>query len=97
MKRRKTLATISHQLSELVQSMGDTPLYFTAGYNNKDPFEVLSEKLTDVVKSHNRIVGYIGLRKVNDDEYKVGVVVYPDADTQRRDEKKGVNYDRVCF
>lgn len=96
MKRRKTLATISHQLSELVQSMGETPLYFTARYNNKDPFEVLSEKLTDVVTSHNRIVGYIGLRKV-DDEYKIGVVVYPDAETQRRDEKKGVDYDRVCF
>lgn len=97
MQRRKTLATISHQLSELVQSMGDAPLYFTAMYNNKDPFEIVSEKLTDVVKSHNRILGYIGLRKVPDGEFKIGVVVYPDAETQRRDEKKGVNYDRVCF
>lgn len=96
MKRRKTLATISHQLSELVQSMGDTPLYFTAGYNNKDQFDVVSEKLRDVVEVHGKIVGYIGLRKV-DADYKIGVVVYPDAETQRRDEKKGVNYDRVCF
>lgn len=96
MKRRKTLATISHQLSELVQSMGESPLYFTAGYNNKDPFDVVSEKLTDVVKSHDKILGYIGLRKV-DDEYKIGIVVYPNAETQRLDEKKGVNYDRVCF
>lgn len=96
MKRRKTLATISHQLSELVQSMGDTPLYFTAGYNNKDQFDVVSEKLRDAVEVHGKIVGYIGLRKV-DEDYKIGVVVYPDAETQRRDEKKGVNYDRVCF
>lgn len=97
MRRRKTLATISNQLSDLVGSMGTTPLYFSASYNNKDHFDVVSEKIEDVVKAHGRILGYIGIRQGRDGEYKIGVVVYPDAATQRKDEQKGVDYERVCF
>lgn len=97
MRRRKTLASVSHTLSELISTMGSTPLYFTAGYNNKDHFDVVSEKITEVVKTHNKVLGYFGIKQLKDGEYRLGVVVYPDEATRLRDEKKGVSYDRVCF
>lgn len=97
MKPRKTLASVSHQLNDLVSSMEATPLYFSAPYDNRQNFDVVSEKVTGLVESHKRVLGWVGIRKTKDDEYKIGVVVYPDEATRTKSEKKGVSYDRVCF
>lgn len=96
MKQRKTLAAISHQLNNLVSSMGNDPLYYSAPYDNKQAFDVLSDAVHEVVEANHRVVGWVGVKKVNE-HYRVGVVVYPDENTRRKAETKGVNYDRMCF
>lgn len=97
MRQRKTLSSVSHTLSDLISTMGATPLYFSAGYNNKDHIDVVSEKIEEVVKAHDKVLGYFAIKQTKDGEYRLGVVVYPDEATRRRDEKKGVDYERVCF
>ena len=97
MQQRKTLATISRQLRDLVSTMGSAPIVYYAPFDNKVPFDLVSEAIHDITESHNRVLGYIRVRNLGDGVMKLGVVVYPDEATQRKDEIKGVNYDRVCF
>lgn len=67
MKQRKTLAAISHQLNNLVSSMGRDPLYYSAPYDNKQAFDVLSEAVHDVVEANRRVVGWVGVKKIKED------------------------------
>ena len=97
MKRRKTLASLSQQLSELIVTMGSAPLYFSSEYDGDDGVDVVSEKMNEIVSSHNKILGYFRIKCDDKGTQRLGVVVYPSVEVQRKDEIKGVNYDRMCF
>lgn len=96
-KQRRTLAIVANKLEDVVASMQTDAVYFSAYYDNKTHIDFVADKIEEVVKHYDKIVGWWQIKKINDEDYKLGVVVYANEAAAERDRKKGINYERYCF
>lgn len=95
-KPRRTLAVVASKLEDAVSAMQSPALYFSAYYDNKTDFDLLAEKVNEIVSHYDKVLGWWSVKEFNGD-YKLGVVVYQDQKAADYDRKKGVNYERSCF
>lgn len=94
-KPLRTLAAVCSKLEDMIVGSDAPAIYFSALYDNKTPFDVVSDKIGEIAKHHKKIVGWIGLD--NSTDTRLGVVIYRDEQARLTDEKRGIKYDRYCF
>lgn len=95
-RQRRTLAVVMSKLEDVVSTMSSPALYFSAYYDNKSNIDIVSEKISEVVSHHGKVLGGWMIKPI-DNDYKLGVVVYENDAAAERDRKKGINYERCGF
>lgn len=96
-RQRKTLAMVMNRLEDAVETMQSPALYFSALYDNRTRFDLVSEKISEVVSRYNKVLGWWQIKDIGNGEFKLGVVVYNDNKAEQEDIKRGVDYERYCF
>lgn len=95
-RKRRSLAVVMSKLEDVVSTMQSRAVYFSAYYDNKSDIDIVSEKVSEVVAHYGKVLGGWGIKKIDADNYQLGVTVYEDNEAAEYDRKKGITYER-CY